>query len=132
MTCRVRGTVRNPDDDGKVGKTMLLETSADRPAVQVGFLKAIAQECSASEQLELVQADLLTPNSYDTAILGCDYVLHTASPFFVDGTVRGLHYCTNTHLTRCKAQYPSHLLQTERRPSRALHPPGGGGHGERP
>jgi nucleoside-diphosphate-sugar epimerase len=33
------------------------------------------------EQLELVEADLLNPESLDLAIAGCDYVVHTASPF---------------------------------------------------
>eukprot|EP00045_Choanoeca_perplexa_P009541 m.92380 g.92380 ORF g.92380 m.92380 type:complete len:348 (+) comp14942_c0_seq3:1226-2269(+) len=66
---RVRGTVRSTNDDGKVA-----------------FLRNIAQECSASERLELLEADLLSPDSYDSAIVGCDYVLHTASPFFIDAT----------------------------------------------
>ena len=31
--------------------------------------------------LELVEADLLKPETLDDAIAGCDYVVHTASPF---------------------------------------------------
>ena len=32
-------------------------------------------------QLELFEADLLKPETLDAAIEGCDYVVHTASPF---------------------------------------------------
>ena len=31
--------------------------------------------------LELVEADLLKPESLESAIKGCDYLVHTASPF---------------------------------------------------
>jgi nucleoside-diphosphate-sugar epimerase len=35
-------------------------------------------------KLELVEADLLKPETLDEAIKGCDYVVHTASPFPAD------------------------------------------------
>jgi dihydroflavonol-4-reductase len=35
----------------------------------------------AAERLELVQAELLTEGSYDEAIAGCEYIIHTASPY---------------------------------------------------
>lgn len=35
-------------------------------------------------QLELFEADLLKPNSFDTAIQDCSLVIHTASPYFLD------------------------------------------------
>ena len=38
----------------------------------------------ASERLELVVADLLAEGSYDLAIAGCDYVMHTASPYEIN------------------------------------------------
>ena len=38
----------------------------------------------AAERLELVQAELLTEGSYDEAIAGCEYVIHTASPYVLD------------------------------------------------
>jgi dihydroflavonol-4-reductase len=38
----------------------------------------------AKERLELVQADLLTPGAYDSAAAGCEYVMHTASPYVLD------------------------------------------------
>ncbi len=38
----------------------------------------------ATERLELVQAELLTKGSYDEAIAGCEYVIHTASPYVLD------------------------------------------------
>ena len=34
-----------------------------------------------SERLTLVAADLLEPGSFDAAVQGCDYVIHTASPY---------------------------------------------------
>jgi dihydroflavonol-4-reductase len=38
----------------------------------------------ASERLSIVKADLLERGSYDAAVHGCDYVLHTASPYTLD------------------------------------------------
>jgi dihydroflavonol-4-reductase len=38
----------------------------------------------ASERLELFEADLLTPGAFDAAALGCDAILHTASPYVLD------------------------------------------------
>lgn len=35
-------------------------------------------------ELQIYQADLLTENSFDKVIEGADYVMHTASPFFID------------------------------------------------
>lgn len=40
----------------------------------------------AAGRLELVQAELLTEGSYDEAIAGCEYVIHTASPYVLDVT----------------------------------------------
>jgi len=40
----------------------------------------------AAERLELVQAELLTEGSYDEAIAGCEYIIHTASPYVLDVT----------------------------------------------
>ncbi len=59
---RVRGTVRkNPES--------------------YPFLLALP---GAAERLELVQADLLAAGSYDLAVEGCDYVMHTASPYEIN------------------------------------------------
>jgi len=57
---RVKGTVRNPDDEAKVGPLKKL------------FPK-----------LELCKADLLDASSenFEKAMEGCKYVMHTASPF---------------------------------------------------
>eukprot|EP00729_Bicosta_minor_P015551 gene15551-25587_t len=57
---KVRGTVRS-----------LANESA------IGFLKQIP---GAAERLELVEADLMKPGSFDAAVAGCDVVYHTASP----------------------------------------------------
>jgi nucleoside-diphosphate-sugar epimerase len=59
---QVRGTVRDKNNEKKVAP--LKEAFGD-----------------LFEQLELVEADLLNPESLDLAIAGCDYVVHTASPF---------------------------------------------------
>ncbi|MCO4747488.1 MAG: NAD-dependent epimerase/dehydratase family protein [Proteobacteria bacterium] len=58
----VRGTVRDPSD-----------------ATKVGYLKELGD-------IELVTADLTDDAGWDEAVAGCDVVLHTASPFFLDGT----------------------------------------------
>ena len=46
-----------------------------------GYLTALS---GASERLELVQADLGDPGAFDAAVSGCEYVMHTASPFVLD------------------------------------------------
>ncbi len=38
----------------------------------------------AAERLELVAADLLTPGAFTGPVSGCEYVLHTASPYVLD------------------------------------------------
>lgn len=60
---RVRATVRDP------GKTR-----------SEGHLTALS---GASERLELVQADLLVPSAFDEPVAGCEYVIHTASPYVI-------------------------------------------------
>jgi len=61
---RVRGTVRS------VGK-----------AKELAPLRALP---GAAERLELVEADLLTRGAYDAAVAGCEFVMHTASPYVLD------------------------------------------------
>jgi dihydroflavonol-4-reductase len=61
---RVRGTVRNPDR-----KTDL------------AFLTRLP---GAAERLELAEGDLLDAKSWDAAVAGCEYVVHTASPYRID------------------------------------------------
>lgn len=58
---RVRGTVRDPNDPKKTK-----------------HLRALAEGRPGT--LELVRADLLEPHSFDEAVAGQDYLLHTASP----------------------------------------------------
>ncbi len=38
----------------------------------------------ADQRLEMLEADLLDPGAFDAAVVGCEYVMHTASPFFLD------------------------------------------------
>ncbi len=62
----VHATVRNPDDDKKVG-----------------HLKEIA--AAAKGKLTLFKADLLEDGAFDEAMAGCELVMHTASPFVIMG-----------------------------------------------
>ena len=61
---KVRGTVR-----GDIGDS------------QYAYLKQLP---GAAESLELVPGDLTQPGSFDTAIAGCDYVIHAASPYLLE------------------------------------------------
>ena len=61
----VRGTVRDKNNETKLAPL--------RKAFGENFNK-----------LELVEADLLKPETIDEAIKGCDYVIHTASPFPIE------------------------------------------------
>ena len=58
----VRGTVRSPEK-----------------ARAQGYLTSLA----GAENLELVAADLMTDGAFDAAVEGCEYVMHTASPYVV-------------------------------------------------
>src|SRR4051794_37505204 len=40
---------------------------------------------SSDGRLELFEADLSKPDSFDACVSGCTYVLHTASPFVMEG-----------------------------------------------
>ncbi len=62
----VRATVRSTRDAEKVSH--LLELGSEFPG-----------------KLQLFEADLLKPGSFDESMAGCQVVMHTASPFFVDG-----------------------------------------------
>ena len=61
---KVHGTVRSLDNKKKVQH--LLDLQNKYP-----------------DQFHLFEADLLIEGSFDSAMQGCQYVLHTASPFFV-------------------------------------------------
>ena len=62
----VHGTVRNPDN-----------------RKSVAHLHALAE--GAPGTLKLFKADLLDAGSFDAATRGCDIVMHTASPFIIEG-----------------------------------------------
>ena len=61
-TFTVRGTVRDKNNEKKLAP----------------LVKAFGDNY---QLIELFEADLLNPESLDKAIEGCDYVVHTASPF---------------------------------------------------
>lgn len=46
--------------------------------------QAYLRELPGAERLELVEADLTTPGSFDPHVQGCDVVLHMASPYALD------------------------------------------------
>ncbi len=46
-------------------------------------LEALQKVCHG-HQVELVEADLLEPTRWTTAVQGCTYVIHTASPIPVN------------------------------------------------
>jgi dihydroflavonol-4-reductase len=85
---RVRATVRDPDKASSVAHLRELAVAADR--------------------LELVRGQLLEPGSFDDAVGGCRFVVHTASPYvltvedpqrdLVDPAVQG----TRNVLESCK------------------------------
>jgi len=60
----VHTTVRNPKDNDKIA-----------------HLKKIDK----SNQLKIFKADLLETNGFKEAMQGCEFVIHTASPFFMAG-----------------------------------------------
>ncbi len=62
----VHATVRNPDDERKVG-----------------HLRKIADKARGT--LTLFKADLLEGGAFDTAMQSCELVFHTASPFVIRG-----------------------------------------------
>ena len=62
----VRGTVRS------------LKTDKERDLAPLRALEG------AADRLELVEADLLAEGSFDRAAAGCEYVMHTASPYVLD------------------------------------------------
>ncbi len=62
----VHGTVRNPD------KT-----------ASVAHLLKMAEQAQGT--LKLFKADLLDADSFDAPLQGCDILMHTASPFVLDG-----------------------------------------------
>ena len=61
----VRGTVRDTKNEKKLAP----------------LRKAFGEDFA---RIELVEADLLKPESLDQAIAGCQYVVHTASPFPIE------------------------------------------------
>lgn len=48
-----------------------------------GDVDRLRQLPGAAERLELVEADLVRPGSFDAATVGCDVVMHTASPYAI-------------------------------------------------
>ena len=50
---------------------------------ELGLLRALP---GATDRLELVEADLTATDAFDRPAAGCEYVIHTASPYFLDAT----------------------------------------------
>lgn len=64
---RVRGTVRSLKNEKKVAP-----------------LRSLGDKEKMKFDLELVEADLLDEKCWPSAVAGCTYVIHTASPFPLD------------------------------------------------
>lgn len=91
---RVRGTVRTPEDREKYDYLLSFP--------------------GADERFELTGGELLTEGSYDESVAGCEYVIHTASPYVIDvddpeqdlvkpaveGTRNVLQSCSRSDATR--------------------------------
>lgn len=60
---RVRGTVRDPERSRSDG---------------------LLADVAGADRLELVAADLNQPGSFDSAVAGCEYVIHSASPYVLE------------------------------------------------
>ena len=87
---KVRGSVRSLSNDTKVKH--LKESFPGLELVRVAA--TLSRHCPARCPRAVthphpgraqVEADLLTPGSFDAGIDGCDYVMHTASPFQIAG-----------------------------------------------
>lgn len=52
--------------------------------VNDGQYAYLQQPPGAGEKLELVPGDLTQPGSFDTAIAGCDFVIHAASSYLLE------------------------------------------------
>lgn len=55
-----------------------------RDLAKAGDLTILRQLSGAAERLELVEADLLSPDAFQGQLSGCDVVIHTASPYVID------------------------------------------------
>ena len=58
-------------------------TVRDRRRKTAHLLRLAEESAAAGGHLELLEADLLKPGSFDEAVRGCSVVYHTASPFFI-------------------------------------------------
>lgn len=54
-----------------------------RSKARAAFLQDLTQ--GTDGKLEVFEADLLSPGSFDAAMAGCELVMHTASPFVITG-----------------------------------------------
>src|SRR5690349_21714793 len=59
---QVRGTLRSLTREKEVRETL-------------------AKHVQAGDKLQFVEADLLQDSGWDKVVLGCEYILHVASPF---------------------------------------------------
>lgn len=59
-------------------------TVRDKKRVE-SYQHLLAIEKKLQGSLSIYEADLLIEGSFDELVDGCDYVMHTASPFFLDG-----------------------------------------------
>ncbi|HET9162755.1 MAG TPA: aldehyde reductase [Solirubrobacterales bacterium] len=58
-----------------------VRTTVRDPAREPEVRAAVASQVDAGDRLAVLAADLLSDQGWDSAVEGCDYVLHVASPF---------------------------------------------------
>ena len=52
-----------------------------RSLTNVAAVRPLLELPGADTRLMLIEADLLIPGAFDAAVVGCDVVMHTASPY---------------------------------------------------
>ncbi|EKF73140.1 NAD-dependent epimerase/dehydratase family protein [Alcanivorax hongdengensis A-11-3] len=67
----------------EAGHTVHATVRDPNKATSVDHLKAIAEQAPGT--LKLFKADLLDADSFDAPLQGCDILMHTASPFVLEG-----------------------------------------------
>ena len=91
---RLRGTVRNPNDESKVAP------------IRQGFGEELFS------QMELVQADLMDEASLTAAMAGATFIVHVASPLPGSGASTEEEYCApakNGTLAVCRAAHANRV-----------------------
>ncbi|EFC44973.1 predicted protein, partial [Naegleria gruberi] len=74
----------------KVCGTIRYDPHSSDPLIQCKFIH-LMNFPNAKENLELFRADVMEEGSFDSIISKCNYVIHTACPFYLTPTVNDTH-----------------------------------------